>query len=150
MIKLYLNTDEFTLGDMLLDAGDFSNLNFICGSDFEGIEEERVQLGQDYGFDVHHGFNIFKEVVDRVEEITCTTSNAVICIDHLSTWLIGVNANANLVEDMYSEYQVDELNAFVNKLIKASTVHNISLLCNEHILQYIIDTVHMNNYTIID
>jgi hypothetical protein len=150
MVKLYLETNEFAIEDMLLNASDYSNLNFVCNDTIDGIDEERVELGQNYGYLVHYGLDLFTCVKTRIYDLLKTNSNLTLCIDNLSNWLLGIDQDATTIEQMYTEYQVDELREFILVLVKESNKHDISLLCNDYMLQFIVDTIDINDYTLID
>ncbi len=150
MIKLYLDTAEHVVEDMLLNESDRHNIHFICNDAIEDIDQDRIDIGQNYGFRVHYGFNFFHAMQDRVLSLIEEQEEQTICVDNLSNWLLGIDSEANSVEYMYTEETVGELKNFIYTLLKATSTHNISILCNEYMLQYLIDTLHMNHYVIID
>ena len=150
MLKLYLNTEEPTLEDMLLNASEHNSLHFICNDDVDDIDETKIELGQNYGYRVHYGFSFFPAMKERVYELLDDRDDHTICIDNINNWMLGIDSEANSLEYMYTENTIDELKEFIYRLLQGTSKHDISILCNEYMLQYLIDTLHMNHYVIID
>ena len=150
MLKLYLNTDEYTLEDMLLNASEHTNLNFICNDEIEDLDEDKADMARNYGYDVHNGFDLFRFMKERVYEVLRNTPNTTLCIDNLSNWMIGIDRDATTIEGMYTEPQLDELDEFLTALTRVSFKHDISILCNEYMLQYMVDNLTLEQYILID
>jgi len=151
MLKLYENVNTFntsSTNDMLLDSVDTKPQYYFINTNGREIEDKYIEIAELYQFNVVDNIKFLPVLKDTILDLLDEPGSVSICIDNLTEWMIGVDENANNLEELYTEDMVDILKELLFSLNSVSKDNDIRIMCNDYLLQYIVDILHSKCYTL--